>query len=163
MRPKKKPPGKRRARHEAAEKYLQPDEIEQIKIYLNKLPETYQAQTTRLITEIILCAGLRIHEVSELLMRDLPHNRETNTLLVEHGTGNVEREVNIDAEFTGAIKQYCQRWRKHSRINSPLFKSRQGGHMSNGAIWRRIDNIRKDTGLEVTSERLRWAARGFYR
>jgi integrase len=155
VRPRKRPPGRRRARQISADKYLRPAELAKLKDYFKAQPATYSSETTALIVNIGLCAGLRREEIADLIMRDLPHNRRSLSILVRHGKGNVEREVEITANLSAMIETYCRTWRKKARIASPLFKSRLGGHMSPCQIWRRVRAVALASGVKVWPHKLR--------
>ena len=101
---------------------------------------------------LMLRCGLRIGEVSDLMMSDLFLGESPSRMII-HGKGARERTVYLSPE----AERHLQNWlTKRPRVRDEhVFLSYQLKRLSTTSINVRINHVRKVSGVELTAHRLR--------
>ena len=98
---------------------------------------------------IILMAnsGLRVSEVSQLQMRDLPHCHGKLIIDVREGKGCVRRSVEISSSLADRIIDFIKKYRKSAKPNSTLFVNEDGGVLSYRSIYSKLMIVSREAGI----------------
>lgn len=106
------------------------------------------------IMQLMLNAGLRVHEIAELLMRDVVRSdRGTNVQVRENGNG--ARVVPLNAAATRALRDYLD-VRPAIPTVDQVFVSQRGQPLSVRSVQRLIDTYARAAGLDgVCAQMLR--------
>lgn len=106
------------------------------------------------IMQLMLNAGLRVHEIAELQMRDVTRSdRGTRVEIRENGNGS--RVVPLNAAATRALRDYLN-VRPAIPTVEQIFVSQRGQPLSVRSVQRLIDNYARAAGLDgVCAQMLR--------
>jgi len=106
------------------------------------------------ITQMMLRAGLRVHEVAELEMRDVLRTRRGMQVRI-WANGNGSRVVPLDADAARALRDYIA-VRPAIPSVSRVFVSQRGKPLSMRSVQRAIDTYARAAGLtDVCAQMLR--------
>lgn len=92
------------------------------------------------IVQLMIQAGLRVSEVSELQLRDMELKERSGSLRVQQGKGGKQREVPLNATARRAIRAYLDT-RDSNKKNEPLFLSTEGQAISVRAIQAMMNSL----------------------
>ncbi len=134
------------------EKFLSPDEVRTLRKVLADaaaLAKTKGNQAPvrdQLIIELALGTGLRVSEISNLLVEDLFLKKGQNSLHVRNGKGGKDRLVQISPALKTLILDYLN----YRKSNSPyLFASERGNQITPSGIQQLFKRWAKKAGLPV--------------
>ncbi|MFN3159214.1 MAG: tyrosine-type recombinase/integrase [Rubinisphaera brasiliensis] len=99
----------------------------------------------RAILLTLYAGGFRVSEICSLKWKDL-QERDSAGQITVFGKGGKTRAVLIPDSVWGAL----QRLRGESGEDSPVFRSRKGGHLDESAIWRIVRKASERAGIDKT-------------
>lgn len=110
----------------------------------------------RAIVGLMLYAGLRVKEVTELRPRDItvPESKEVALRLRVMGKGRKERIAYLQRESAGELLTYLSE-RRAASAEEPLFRNRLGKPITTAGIEYRVKTYAERSGVVVTCHRLR--------
>lgn len=115
-------------------------------------------ETTRdkAMVALMLYAGLRVKEVTELRAADLmlPEERDAALRLRVMGKGRKERVVYLGRAASGDLLTYLAE-RATANAQDPLFRNRFGAPITTAGVEDRVKTYGRRSGVEVTCHRLR--------
>lgn len=151
---RKKTRGKKQRGGLAPNKYLSKTQFECLKQYLgdkassaSTLLGRRRAKINLMLIYLMANSGLRVSEVSQLQMRDLPHCHGKLIIDVREGKGCVQRSVEISSVLADRISDFVRKYRKSSKPKSPLFVNENGGVLSYHSIYNKLMIISRDAGI----------------
>lgn len=128
----------------SAPRDLHQDEQETLKATLSSLPADTLSLRDKLLVELMLYAGLRIHEVIGLKASDLHLDKNYISVL---GKGHKYRDIPIGTRLVEALRTWLDQ--KPAAAKEALFTG-QDGPLTTGQARRRFYAIRDTAGLEIT-------------
>jgi len=96
------------------------------------------------IIELALGTGLRVSEISQLMLQDIDLKRGGNSLIVRHGKGDKSRVVKFSSKLKSLILEYIEYRDKDSEY---LFPSERQDYMSSNGIQKVFKKWAKQAGL----------------
>jgi integrase/recombinase XerD len=93
--------------------------------------------------------GVRVEELCNLKLKNLPGWHGHEEIEVEKGKGNKDRTVGVSRWFSDYITEYVNKYRGHEGEKGFLFKSERGGRLSEDAVRSRIHWIGLQVGIWV--------------
>lgn len=106
-----------------------------------------RAAVNRMLVEVIMFTGVRVAELCELKLRDLPGDHGKNAVLVECGKGRKERTIVVPAEFGSMAAEFIHTWRRGARPGSLLFVSERGEAMSTADVRSKLRAVGRAAGI----------------
>jgi len=105
---------------------------------------------------LMLYAGLRVKEVTELRPRDItvPAREEEALQLRVMGKGRKERMAYLQREVAGELLKYLAE-RRSANAEEPLFRNRRGKAITTAGVEHRVKTYAARSGVTVTCHRLR--------
>ena len=132
------------------EKYLTPDEVKQLRrtcldaSTIAKSKGNQAPVRNAMIIELTLGTGLRVSELSNLMIEHLHLQRGQNSLLVKNGKNGRDRVV----AFSGALKTHILNYLEYRTSHSlNLFSSERGEKMTPSAIQKVFKRCAQRAGL----------------
>jgi len=96
---------------------------------------------------IMVESGLRISEVCNLRLMDLPGYHGKQQLQIIDGKGGKDRVVDISDDLADFLKFYVSRYKSGCGQENWLFRSEQGGRLSTGAARCKIKRLAVKAGV----------------
>ncbi len=95
--------------------------------------------TRYMVIHLALYSGLRVSEISKLIIKDLHINNVKDPWLkVRNGKGGKERDVYLDKELVKHLKKYLdikkKSWNESIEPDAPLFTGQKENHISPQAL-----------------------------
>ncbi|MDE3089118.1 MAG: tyrosine-type recombinase/integrase [Chloroflexota bacterium] len=107
------------------------------------------------ILQLMLHAGLRVHEVAALRLSDLGAARRGMTVAVRGNPGGKDRLVPLDSAAARAVREYLPTRPAIPRVDH-LFLSQRGCPLSVRSIQRLVDSYARSAGLKgISAQSLR--------
>ncbi len=138
----------------APNKYLSKEQFDLLKRHLAGKVESSsttlgrrRAEINQMLIILMANSGLRVSEVSQLQMRDLPHCHGKGIIDVREGKGCVQRTVEISSSLAGKIFEFIKKYRKSAKPNSPLFVNEDGGSLNYRSIYSKLMIISREVGI----------------
>lgn len=125
-----------KARNRLAERILTEEEVKKIR-------DATTNERDRLVVRLLYSAGLRVSELCNLKWRDLKEHSSGGQITV-FGKGDKTRSVLIRK---GLWKE-LQELRSNAHFDSPVFVSRQGGHLCRSMVFHIVKNAAKKAKIE---------------
>jgi len=125
-----------KARNRLAERILTEEEVKKIR-------DATTNERDRLVVRLLYSAGLRVSELCNLKWRDLKEHSSGGQITV-FGKGDKTRSVLIRK---GLWKE-LQELRSNADFDSPVFVSRQGGHLCRSMVFHIVKNAAKKAKIE---------------
>lgn len=159
----KKRPGKRRRAKEQLNPtdYLSPAQFAQIIDYLQEQADQARlggrnigrAVRAEMLITLMAETGLRVSEVCQLKVKDVPTFHGQSVIHVRDGKGGKTRTVSICREFREQLEEYVRNFHGiDPNIKNYLFKPEAGGGLSRQAIYAKVKRIGLKVGLWVYTE-----------
>ncbi len=109
--------------------------------------------TRYMLIHLALHSGLRVSEIASLKIGDLHFNGKDNYLTVQCGKGKRKRDVYLDQELVGHLRDYIsvkeKEWKNPVEPESPLFRGRNGAHYTTTALHISFKNALQKAGLSM--------------
>lgn len=105
-----------------------------------------RALSTEMIVYLLLDTGLRVEELCNLRMRNLPVYHGKSEIEVEDGKGHKARVAGLSSWCKDRLKEYIGACR-HSDPDAWLFRSERGGPMTTRAVRGRLKTLGKAAGI----------------
>lgn len=148
---------KKRKKHRgglAPNRYLSKAQFEKLKQHLegkansaSTLLGLRRARTNLMLVYLMANSGLRVSEVSQLQMMDLPQCHGKLIIDVREGKGCVQRSVEISSVLAKRITQFTKKYRRTSKPKSPLFVNEDGGPLSYRSIYSKLMIISREADV----------------
>jgi integrase/recombinase XerC len=113
--------------------------------------QKHGAPRDRALLALLLHAGLRVSEAVNLKVRDVVIRERSGHVAVRRGKGEKYREVPLNA----TARKMIQEWLGDHPGGEHLFPGRNGGPVTPRAIQKRLKELGRLAGVEVTPHRLR--------
>ena len=132
------------------EKYLDSDEVKQLRKTIESAMLLAKSKGHQLdvrdftIIELALGTGLRVSEISNLKLNDLALGKGQNSLIVRHGKGDKQRQVQFSSRLKKIIVDYLEYRNSDSEY---LFYSKRQKFMTSTALQKVVKKWFKRTGL----------------
>lgn len=110
-----------------------------------------QALRDQAVVALMVWAGLREGEVCELRREDVQVSERKGKVVVRHGKGEKYREVPLNEKARRAVKG----WLDVCTQTGPLFIGKQGERLQARGVQRRVAEIGRLAGVDVTPHQLR--------
>jgi integrase/recombinase XerC len=127
--------------------------MRQVELEINTAKSDYgrwQAIRDQAIIALMIYAGLREGEVVALMTQDIELSERKGRVIIKNGKGEKRREIPLNKEARRALSLWLK---EHS--GGYLFISHHGGELSTRSVQRRVAEIGKIAGIEVTPHDLR--------
>jgi integrase/recombinase XerC len=112
-----------------------------------------QAIRDRAVVFLMLHAGLRVGELVSLEVGDIELGERRGEVRVRHGKGGKERTVPLNAEVRRALREWLE---VRPKVESPyLFVGKGGERLRDSGVQRRVAEIGRRAGVELTPHVLR--------
>jgi integrase/recombinase XerC len=108
----------------------------------------------RTVAMLMLHCGIRLSEVMNLNIGDVVMTARRHQLIIRCGKNSKRRVIPINREAAEVLQTYLLA-RRANVPDAALFLSRQGNRLSTQAIDRLLRRFGRDSGVEVSSHRLR--------
>jgi integrase/recombinase XerC len=141
---------RRQALPKLAPRALEPEEVRKF----FRAVSTSKHQRDRVIALLMLNCGIRISEAVNLNIGDVVMTARRHELIIRCGKNSKRRVIPINRDAAEALQTHMTE-RGRQDPDSPLFLSRRGGRLSTQAVDHVIRQFGKDSGVEVSSHRLR--------
>lgn len=139
-------------------KYLDKDQIRDIRKAIEKEPNAYLRSRDRCMIYLMLYIGLRQEEMLNLQQNDIIRTQGKQKVIIREGKGGFYAEMALESiELRQAIDQWLNERMKCKFADSPyLFVSRKSPHAGKNAVFTMIDRVRKTSGVhDFTCHQLR--------
>jgi integrase/recombinase XerC len=127
--------------------------IRQVELDVNTAKTDYgrwQAIRDQGMICLMVYAGLREGEVVALMTQDVEISERKGRVIVKNGKGEKRREVPLNKEARRALSLWL-----NEHYGGYLFISHHGGDLSTRSVQRRVEEIGREAGIEVTPHDLR--------
>lgn len=104
----------------------------------------------RALLALLLHAGLRVSEAVNLRAQDVVIRERSGYVTIRRGKGGKSREVPLNATARKLLAEYL-----NSVSGDWLFSNKNGGHMTSRAAQKRLKELGRLAGVDVTPHRLR--------
>lgn len=151
--PERENPVSRRRHAARAPKYLPRDLSDEEAARFVAVVDTTRDKA---VVALMLYAGLRVQEVTELRPTDItvPKNKEEALRLRVMGKGRKERIAYLQRESAGDLLTYLAE-RTATSVEEPLFRNRLGKPITTAGVEYRVKTYAERSGVRVTCHRLR--------
>ncbi len=113
--------------------------------------QKHGAPRDRALVALLLHAGLRVSEAVSLKVQDAVIRERSGHVAVRRGKGEKYREVPLNA----TARKMIQEWLDGHPGGEYLFPGRNGGPMTPRAVQKRLKELARLAGVEVTPHKLR--------
>lgn len=133
-------------------RWLRPEEVKRIFHAIERLERTSDKRKAlyKAVVAILVNCGLRVEEVSDLLITDVI--LQSGLIIVRSGKGGKYRQVPFHHKTSENIKHWLS---FHDGRSGYLFYSQRSAHMSTRAIQHMIEKLSELTQIEFTVHQLR--------
>jgi len=100
-----------------------------------------------LIVELLVNTGLRVSELCNLNISDLPVSHGKPVIWVRSGKGKVVRVIDIPESLQKRLERFVKLYRKGAKVNEPLFIGGTGKRMIYFSIYEKIKRLGKQSGI----------------
>ncbi|MDB5054038.1 MAG: phage integrase family protein [Bacilli bacterium] len=141
-----------------APKWLEPEAIAAILYAISQEKNDFLQARDRCILYFELYRGIRIGESTDLQMDDVILTQGKQRVIIREGKGNKYAEIDINGsrKLIGAIQEWISIRSKSRFASSPFFFiSTRSGEVTNGAVEKMVDRIRKRSHVIFTTHQLR--------
>ncbi len=113
-----------------------------------------QAARDQAMIALMLRAGLRVGEVVSLDARDIEIGQRSGRVIIRSGKGGKRREIPLSIEARRSLAFWLE-LRQASQPDEPLFNGKSGERLTRRQVERRITEIGRLAGIELTPHQLR--------
>ncbi len=104
------------------------ENVDSLAALLNKPDNTRTGLRDKVIMSALYDSGMRVQELSKMLLRDVDMNAEQYRLLI-HGKGHKERILYLDEKTSALIKQYVGAFHPDRKLDTPFIYTTTHGEI----------------------------------
>jgi integrase/recombinase XerC len=115
--------------------------------------ERRQSERDRAIAMVLYHTGIRASECAALNVDDVLVSARKGKLVVRFGKGDAYREIPLNAEARRALRAWTE---SRGQTEQPaLFLNKRGGRLSTRSVYKLINDLGKEAGLDISTHTLR--------